>query len=336
MKVAELKEKIQDCPADQLQRIIVEMYKAIPKSVKEGQGIDALILNRGAGQRQPKALKIADIDVIRDELEEFLSNAYAQNYFAPNSIVPKRERPKWRFTARRLFKDLNQLVGEPDHTAEAAELLKKLYVMLCYSCDYVLFSAYDTFESVGVSQSDFFHALLTAKRKVETPRNFIRNSILLVLNNSLNRYTLYEGLMQILLSFLDTTDLKETAVEICDAVRIDVAKHRLDDRQKHSDDLRDYETKERLQNLAILGWMCFMALSLPNDAVKYFRKHYSEKDPEIALYVLLRKIGHCRCWDLWLKTYQEAVDSGVRPREELQRSFKEIRQKQSAVSEPID
>ena len=35
------------------------------------------------------------------ELEEFLSDAYAQNYFAPNRFVPKSERPKWRFKVKR-------------------------------------------------------------------------------------------------------------------------------------------------------------------------------------------------------------------------------------------
>lgn len=327
MKIKDLKKEIEDCSGDQLKAIIAEMYKAIPKSAKEENGIDAIILNRGVVQKQPKSSSLPDMDAIRSEMEEFVSNAYNQFYYVPNSVVPKSKRSKWRFTARRLFKELTQIGGEADHASEAAELLQRLYKMLCYSCDYVLFSAYDPFESVGISQSDFFHALLTAKRKVETPRDFVRNSILLVLNNSLNRYTLYEGLLEIVVSFLDTTDLKETAVEICDAIRNEVIHHKSDDQKKHSDHLTDYQTNERLQNLATMGWMCFMALGMPNDAVRYFRNHYSEENPEITLYVLLRMIEHYHEWHLWLKTYQEAVGSGIHPREELQRLSKEIQQK---------
>lgn len=78
MKVAELKEKVQGCTEDQLKRIIVEIYKAIPKSVKEDQGIDALILNRGAMQKQSKRPARVEMDALRAEMEQFLSNAYNQ------------------------------------------------------------------------------------------------------------------------------------------------------------------------------------------------------------------------------------------------------------------
>jgi hypothetical protein len=295
--------------------------------MRDEQGIDALILDRGAEQRQAKISKSADMKSISAETEEFLSNAHNQYYYVPNNIVPKRERPGWRFTARRLFKELNQLAGEPEHTAEAAELLKRLYEMLCYSCEYILFSAYDPFESVGISQSDFFHALLTAKRKIEQPRDFVRNAILLVVNNSLNRYTLYEGLLEMVVSFLDTTDLKESAIEICDAIRADVIHDRQGDQKANTNELTAFQKKEWIQNLAIMGWMCFMALNMPNESVSYFRKYYVEKNPEITLYVLLRMIEHHHDWELWLKTYQDAVDGGVRPREELQRLYKEIREK---------
>src|SRR5206468_39918 len=80
-------------------------------------------------------------------------------YCIPNSVVPKRERSQWRFTVLRLFKNINHAATREANVAKAAELLEKLYVMLCYSCRYTLFSAYDSFQSVGVSQEDFFRVV---------------------------------------------------------------------------------------------------------------------------------------------------------------------------------
>jgi len=81
-----------------------------------------------------------------------------------------------------------------------------------------------------------------------------------------------------------------------------------------------------VNNLAVLGWMCHMALEQPDAATQYFFQYYVEKNPEIALYVLLRMIEQRRSWGLWLQTYGNAVGGGIRPREELQRRLNEIRQ----------
>ena len=56
-----------------------------------------------------------DLEDIRSETEEFLSDAYNQYYFAPNSVIPKSKRPGWRFIARRLFKELQQAAGNQDN-----------------------------------------------------------------------------------------------------------------------------------------------------------------------------------------------------------------------------
>ncbi|RPJ82967.1 MAG: hypothetical protein EHM18_15050 [Acidobacteria bacterium] len=327
MKVAELREKIRDYTRNRLERVVVEMYKAIPKAVKEDQGIDSLILSPNPGQRVPKERARPDMDEIAFETEEFISNAYNQFYFAPNSVVPKRERPKWRFIARRLFKELNRAAVQPEDAAEAADLLKQLYELLCHSCAYILFSAYDSFESVGISQVEFFRAVLAAKRKVESPPEFVRDSIVLALANSLNRYTLYESLLSEVEAFLHTVDMKERAVEVCDDLRREVTAGQSNDRRLSRDRLQGYNRDHFLQNLAIAGWMWHMALGQPKEAIGYFQKHYMEKNPEIALYVLLRMIEHHGCWALWLKTYDEAVERGVRPRDELRRAYRDIQGK---------
>jgi hypothetical protein len=328
MKVAELRQKIQTCSKDKLEHMILEIYKAIPKSLRETKGIDSIINNPNAKPAKPSAPVRRDLEEIRCETEEFVSDAYNQYYFAPNSVVPKSKRPGWRFIARRLFKELCEAAKNQDDAAAAAGLLESLYKMLCYSCSYVLFSGYDSFDSVGIRQVEFFQAILDVERKIKPPREFIRNSVLLALGNNLNRYTLWEELLEDIVARLDTVDTKEMAIEICDELRKDAAAGGLRNLEPFSDGRESYRARDFINHLAILGWMCHMALDQTEDAVGYFRRHYAEKNQEIALYVLLRMIEHRELWPLWIRTYHEALSRGVCPREELHRLSMKIQQRQ--------
>jgi hypothetical protein len=79
------------------------MYKAMPKRVKEDHGIDDLICNRASKPSERKNEVVQDIEALAFETEQFVSNAYSQCYYIPNSVVPKPERPQWRLTVLRFF-----------------------------------------------------------------------------------------------------------------------------------------------------------------------------------------------------------------------------------------
>ena len=167
MKISELRALLDRTSSENIKRMLVEVYRALPKKTRENLAIDELLKNPAAtraGAKQSKALAHSvDIDDLEPELEEFLSDAYARNYFAPNRFVPKSERPKWRFKAKRFFKEINAAVVEPGSIEKASDLLEKLYHMLCYACDFVLFSAYDPFQSVGIAQTEFLDAVFGLK-----------------------------------------------------------------------------------------------------------------------------------------------------------------------------
>ena len=135
MKISELRELLDRTSLEDMKRILVEVYRALPKKTREDLAIDELLKNPAStrvGARQAKALAHSlDIDDLEAELEEFLSDAYAQNYFAPNRIIPKSQRPKWRFKVKRFFNQINGAVVKPGSIEKASDLLEKLYQMLC-------------------------------------------------------------------------------------------------------------------------------------------------------------------------------------------------------------
>ena len=104
MKVAELNKTIGGYTTEQLRRLLVEMYKAMPKRVKEDHGIDDMICSPASKRNNRKGEVAPDIEALASEAERFVSNAYNDYYYIPNPVVPKRERSQWRFTVLRLFK----------------------------------------------------------------------------------------------------------------------------------------------------------------------------------------------------------------------------------------
>ena len=97
MKVAELNKTIGGYTTEQLRRLLVEMYKAMPKRVKEDHGIDDMICNPASKRNNGKSEVEPDIGSLASETERFVSNAYNDYYYIPNPVVPKRERSQCRF-----------------------------------------------------------------------------------------------------------------------------------------------------------------------------------------------------------------------------------------------
>jgi hypothetical protein len=126
----------------------------------------------------------------------------------------------------------------------------------------------------------------------------------LALKHDLNRYTLYDDLLEAMVAFLDTTDLKQIAIATCDEMwnRASADSASTRSASKSYDDRSvEYQRYGFLQNLARIGVLCHIALCEYDEAVDYFHKHYVGEQPEIALYVLLNMIDRHHQWDLWAK-----------------------------------
>lgn len=325
MKLAELRSIIDKYSADQMKYLIGEMYRALPKSLKDDDGFDKIIRNPdlpGKNQRKVKQFEAPDMGLLEDEITEFIQNAYNQYYLIPNRVVSKAERSKWRFSVKRFYKDLIAAAGTQENTPLTAKLLEKIYDVLCYSCSFTIFSSYDAFESVGIPQPDFFRQVLLLKHELVDRKTFIEEAFLLMINTRLNRYTLHSHLMYVVLEFLKTPELREMAISDCSVLMeaIKMGPHPKKERSYSQD-----ENEERINLLAEMGFLCYAQLYEYENAVLYFKQHYLHNSPEVKLYILLELLFSIDQKEWFLREYENAKKTGIEPRDSLKRTYQFVK-----------
>ena len=323
MKITELRILIDKYSQDQLKAAIIHLYKALPKATKEGKDIDN-ILNNPDSLTQPKPkikppVELPDIDELEYDISTFIEDAYKQYYFAPNQFVSKHDRPKWRFMVKGFYRDLLLLsaAGDENNLLQVSQLMEKLYQLLCYSSGYVLFNSSNPFRSAGIEQPQFFRQVLVFKRQTENNETFVKSALLLLINNSLDRETLHQDLMQVVMEFLKTPDLREMAVTACNQL---IESKKREPRAK-KDSMSDYERERYLNNLARMGFLVYAQLREYDKAITYFKQNYQEKDSEISLYVLLELLFSLDQKDYLMREYETALNNGIAPRKELSKTY---------------
>lgn len=320
MKIADVKKYIASHSEEQLKLAITEIYKAIPKAIKESKDIDSIILNPenyiAANRKSKKKSQVPDIELLRIDTETFIEFAQNQFYSTPNQFVSKKERPKWRFVVKRIYKELFLASQNEANLPDAAELLEKLYNLMCYSCKYTIFNSYDSFESIGIQQKEFFSKVLFLKYQIEPKNIFIKNALQLVLDNSLNRYTLYADLIEVIISFLKSTDMIEMAIKQTNSL--------LQKEKKTSNSIAGYSKYDKEQNintLAEFGFFCYVKLFEMDKAIDFYKINCVRSNEEVALYVLLKLLFSINEKDCFMREYENAIQIGVKPRKELAQMY---------------
>ncbi len=330
MLVSELRELLNKYKEKELRLLIVEIYKAMPKKIREEKEIDKLLqdVNRylSVGKAKKKQEQV-DLDLLKPEIEEFIEYAYKQYYFAPNSYVHKKERPKWRFKVKAYIKSLESVPVDGEEGKTATDLMDKLYAMLSYACGYYIFNTEDPFRSVGINQTDLVDSIIQRKFGNGFSKESIRSAIELVINSRLDRETLHSYLINVLVKNLKTPDTKEIAIEQCYILRAEQLNPKSNKpKRSSSSDFYEYEKKKRLNNLVETVFRLNMALGEYDKAIKYFTQNYKEQNKEISLYVLLFLLYQYDLEEYWLSVYEDAVKKGIEPRKGLQKTYEYIKE----------
>jgi len=115
---------------------------------------------------------------------------------------------------------------------------------------------------------------------------------------------------------LTTSDIKEHAVQTCDALLQQVKTTPLKVKEAWRGQA-EYARKEKINHLVEMVFLCCGQLHEFERGVQYFMHNYVEKTPEVKLYILLRFVFSFQQKDLFVQEYQKAIESGIQPREKL-------------------
>ncbi len=329
LKVTEVRKEIKKHKRDELEYIIAEIYKMIPRDKKIENSVSDLILNPGKSKAAPKSKnagkKLRPFNEVENEVENFVSNAYEQYYLIPNRIVKKSDRSKWRFLVKRLYKELVSYSTNDEYRGVSARLLQKLYEVLCYSCGYTLFTAYDSFESIGIDQTTFFHTILTINEKRLSKNDFIDTGINLIINNYLNRYTLYSELIDFFIELLTIPDLYYKTIEEAEKMWKKINKTPV----KYDSWGSDYDKVSKLNNITEIVFKCYAKLFEFENGIRYFKKYQIEDNQEVKLYILIRLLFREKQKKIILEELKNAQKNGIKPRKSLLEMKQYIEEKNS-------
>lgn len=313
LKIAEVRTFLKGHERADLELIAESLYKMLSKNQKLENNIAALIQYPSKDYSKTiKGNEVRTFNEVKNETIWFIENAYAQNYLFPNQFVSKKDRPKWRFVAKKLYKELVLLTQQPSTSKEASELLQKIYELLCYSCKYSLFKSFDSFDSLGISQVSFFETIIGAVHQHLENDAFLDLSVDLIFKNPMNRHTLITELMDVLLQYITSADIKYLLIEKCKSKRTDAATI-----SKTKNLLNDYEHHELLNHYTNLILKTYLTLYEANIGIDFFLNHIIKRDDEIKYYVLINHLFEYNEKDLIVQQLEDAIAKKVPLRKTL-------------------
>lgn len=324
MKVQELRNLIAHAERGNVEKAFVECYKQLRKAQKEE--IDAVICSilEGKEAEAKKADEPENFEELSRQIYDFMCNAYAGNYFAPNRLIPKSQRPKWRFMVKNFIKELSKIPVDNENYVKAVKQLTDLYKLICAACYTYLFSTEDPFRSIGWKQADFF-ALVVLKTFAD---GYSREKITLLLplavSGGLSMESLHIEQGFVLLNALKTSDVKYMAIEEAKSI-IKEKEGKLAGLKKY--DSR-YELEDMINELCSLIFLITIELGEAEDGITYFFEHEKDWDEEITLYRALELVDFMEDDRLWLEVYKYGLTRKIRPRDRLQEEYEQRRKKE--------
>lgn len=322
MKVQDLRKLLSEADRERLEKAFVECYKIFSKNRKEE--IDDMIISILAGNDVKKKEKAEQVDfeALEKEILAFVENAYAQNYFVPNRVIPKSQRPKWRFLVKDYIKQLQKIPVGSEYFSRGVKLLRDLYHMLCYGCRDSIFSTEDPFRSVGWGQKELFGLLVKKTFSLGYSKENISQLLADACGGGLSMEALHIENMLGLLSELKNSDVRYTAIE--------AAKELVEEKMEKLSSLKknahgSYNLLETANNLCGMVLMIGIVLAEPEDGVEYFFNCCKEPTPEIVLYKALDYVDYVGDDKLWMWVYEYGVKRKIKPRESLVREYERLK-----------
>lgn len=327
MKIQELRKLLSASDKERLEKAFAECYKQLRKGQKEE--IDPVIVDilEGRAIDKKKTESTVSFEELEQQIEGFIENAYAQNYFAPNRVIAKSQRPKWRFMVKNYIKELEKVPFESEYYPRAVKLLSDIYHLICAACNYYLFSTEDPFRSIGWEQSNLFELLVKKTFALGYTRVNIAQLLLDATGGGLSRESLHIEQELVLLGGLKTSDVKLMAIEEAKKL-IEGKTEKLMEKGMHSN--QKYYLEEAVNELCGMVLLISIRLGESEEGINYYFKYTRMLNREITLYCALDMINIIENDDLWIKVYEYGVKKRIKPRDCLKDRYEILKKEKES------
>ena len=315
---------------DDMKRLALALYKAMPAKLRDEKNIDAMVkdLNAFEAVKKESAQGSAaplDIKAVSAEITQFLDYAYAQYFYIPNTFVRKAERPKWRYRARDYIKQLCVIAPETEEGRTATALLARLYALLSYAIVYYLFNTDKPFRSVGIEQDQLLDTVIVRLLSGGVSAGNLSLAIIMIVDGYVDRDMLTMQLIQVLVNRVRTADGRETAIAQCKRIWEEkAAAGKPVGKRGASSDLWEYKMQEAMNDLVKMTFCFYAELYEFDSGIDYFLKHYKDNKAEFTLYVLLDLLRMYKQPALWIREYERALKRNLKPREWLKAIYEQL------------
>ena len=320
MKVSELRNIIKDYNNDDLNNIIVELYKKFPKEKKEEYKIDNYIANVKEEKRIVK--EKMGFDEFTNEIRLFLKCANDGLYASYNNVISTKDRQQWRYKVMKYYKELINVDVNTYKGKIATDLLLQLYDTLSKGTSRLLFSNMETFRAIQIPQGHFLRTVL--KRKMQEDLNKKEIELIIdMLSNGVDNETTYDYLMYIYLNCLKDNEQRLMSLDITKNKIIDLQEKLNSDKAKKSN-AYEFFVKEEINAYTTLVLFLSIRINQVDDGIKFFYKNYIENSRETLMYILLGYLETFELYDEWIREYEKKK---INYRNSLKEKYEEIKKK---------
>lgn len=299
MKISELRPIVKKYNKDELENIIVELYKRVPKNVKEDYNIDDYIINiQSATKNVVKKNDEVDFNELKDKIIRFIRAVDEGLYCRPNRAISKSERSKWRFKVKKYYKLLNLTDPATSDGEDATLLLIELFKRLSCGIVTLLFTNWNTFNAIGVYQVDYF---INIYNRISSSKILDKYKII------------YDLLFLPIDSYGESLDELYTNLVKDDDERnymINLAKNKIDNLKEELKNKKlsynaKYNIKELINQNVKLIVRLYIGLNEIEKAKKYFNDNFIYENIENKVYILLNILEEYNLIDEWITEYEK-------------------------------
>ncbi len=321
MKITELRQKLNKMKHDEVIKLAVEFYKAVPKAKKDNV-LDDLINNPQKSTKKATT-EVLDLVILEKEIVQFIEHVKDRLYINPNRTVPKQVRSKWRFKVKRWYKALTSQQLKNADTSIQAQLLIELYQILSQGSGQYYFTSEQPFQSIGIEQKNFYFTTISMLQQAQGKMATLQQCIELIVDNDTDENTLTDEIIDEFIRSLPTTALKEQAI----GVTKDILKNRypLPTSEYYGLSYLKYYKRNHLTHLV---FRLHARLYEFPEAIAYFQENFIEKNAEILLYILVDRLYDFEGSEKYIKQLiEQAIANDIQPRKELMDTLKSLSDK---------